>query len=327
MTPIFKNIAFGLAAGALLFTACGKPATDSARRTIPDAPDEAIRTVMTEFANGNGGILWQAMPASYQNDITDLMHLAGSKIDPEIYDQSFATIAHFAEVLDQQQVFILNSTFMQQQSAEQLARLEAALPSIVGLIETFVTSDLASANGLLHFDGQAFFDTTVSQFTEYCEALAQLAGEASVFSGYDQAVLAVLEANDLEATVQMTVPGQASYQAVFTRVEQRWVPADIASEWPATIAQAIANLEATSVDTMRTQKPQIMAALTMMDGVLTQIAAAETQAQFDQSLKGAIMPLMGLLLMGQGLGGMQSAAEPPEPATPVTPSGSNPVQQ
>jgi hypothetical protein len=137
----------------------------------------------------------------------------------------------------------------------------------------------------------------------------------------------VLEANDLEATVQMTVPGQASYQAVFTRVEQRWVPADIASEWPATIAQAIANLEATSVDTMRTQKPQIMAALTMMDGVLTQIAAAETQAQFDQSLKGAIMPLMGLLLMGQGLGGMQSAAEAAEPATPVTPSGSNPVQQ
>jgi len=63
---------------------------------------------------------------------------------------------------------------------------------------------------------------------------------------------------------------------------------------------------------MAAQKPQIMGVLTMIDGVLTQIAAAETQEQFDQSLKGAMMPIMGLIMMGQGMG----APAAPVPAAP-----------
>ena len=48
----------------------------------------------------------------------------------------------------------------------------------------------------------------------------------------------------------------------------------------------------------------------MVEGVLTQIEAAETQEQFDQALQGAMMPLMGIMMMGQGMGA---------PAAPVTP--------
>ena len=82
---ISKKIALGLTAGALLLTGCGKKAEEAAAVTIPDAPDAAIQTVITEFAKGNGGILWQAMPASYQSDVNTLAQLAGSKIDPEVY--------------------------------------------------------------------------------------------------------------------------------------------------------------------------------------------------------------------------------------------------
>ncbi len=317
---ISKKVTLGLAAGALVFTACGKKSEEAAGVTIPDAPDAAIQTVITEFAKGNGGIIWQAMPTSYQTDVSDLLHLAGSKIDPELYDKSFATIARLAEVIDQQQALILNSSFMQGRSAEEMAQLEAALPSIVGLLGAITSSELASSTGLLNFNGQDFFDTTVSQFTQYAETLGQLAGEESMLSNYMNTVVTVIEADDLQATLLTTVPGKEPVEQAFSKVEQRWVPSEMASDWVAKIAEATAELEATSMQDIAANKPQMMGVLTMLDGVLAQIAAAETQEQFDQSLKGAMMPLMGLMMMGQGMGGSAAPAAPMPAAPVVAPS-------
>jgi hypothetical protein len=171
---------------------------------------------------------------------------------------------------------------------------------------------LASSAGLLNFDGQVFFDTTVSTLAGYAEALAVLAGEDYVLSDYVNSVVSVVEADDLTATLRMTLPGEAPIEQAFTQVEARWVPTEIASEWAARIAAATAELEATSAEELAAQKPQIMGVLTMIDGVLTQIAAAETQEQFDQSLQGAMVPLMGLMMMGQGMG----APAAPMPANP-----------
>ncbi len=159
MLSISKTVALGLTASALIFTACGQSTEEGAAPagvTIPDAPDAAIQTVITEFAQGNGGIIWQAMPSTYQTDVNDLLHLAGSKLDAEIYDKSFATIARLADVVEQQQAFILGSSFMEGRSVEEMAQLEAALPSVVGIVNTLTTSELASTAGLANFDGQAF---------------------------------------------------------------------------------------------------------------------------------------------------------------------------
>lgn len=318
---ISKKIALGLTAAALLLTGCGKKAEEAATVTIPDAPDNAIQTVITEFAKGNGGILWQAMPASYQSDVNTLAQLAGSKIDPEVYGKSFATIARLAEVIDQQQVLILNSSVMQGRSAEEMAELEAALPSIVGLLGAITSSELASSTGLLNFNGQDFFDTTVSQFTQYAETLGQLAGEESMLSNYMNTVVTVVEADDLQATLLTTVPGKEPLEQVFTKVEQRWVPSEMASDWSSEIAEAKAELDATFIEDMAAQKPQIMSVLAMIDGVLAQIAAAENQQQFDQSLQGAI-----LMMVGPGWGGSDAPVTPMPIAPVIAPSAIPAVQ-
>ena len=315
MFPNSKALALGLTASVLLLTGCGKKAEEATAVTIPVAPDAAIQNVITEFAKGNGGIIWQAMPTSYQTDVSDLLHLAGSKIDPELYDKSFATIARLAEVIDQQQALILNSSFMQDRSAEEMAQLEAALPTIVDLVGTITSSELASITGLLNFNGQDFFDTTVSQFTQYAETLGQLAGEESMLSNYMNTVVTAVEVDDLQAILLTTFPGKEPVEQAFTKVEQQWVPSEMASDWAAKIAEATAELEATSMEDIAANKPQMMGVLTMIDGVLAQIAAAETQEQFDQSLKGAMMPLMGLLMMGQGMG-ESAAPAAPMPAAP-----------
>jgi len=315
ITQISKHLALGLTASAFAFTACGKK-MEAPVDPIPAAPDAAIQTVITEFAQGNGGILWEAMPASYQGDVTALVKLAGTKIDPEIYDKSFATIGRLAEVVDQQKAFILNTSFLEGRSPEEMAQFEAALPSIVGVINALTQSELASSTGLLNFDGQTFFDTTVSKLAGYVEELSVLAGEEYVLSDYVNSVVSVVEADDSQATLLMAIPGEAPVEQAFTKVETRWVPAELASEWVESIAESTAQLEATSPADVAAQKPQIMGVLTMIDGVLTQIAAAETQEQFDQSLQGAMMPIMGLMMMGQSMGGGMSAPAAPMPAAP-----------
>lgn len=308
-----KTLALGLTASALIFTACGKQSEEAAGVTIPDAPDAAIQTVITEFAEGNGGIIWQAMPATYQTDLNGLVQLAGTKLDAEVYDKSFATIGRLAAVVEKQQAFILGCSFLEGRTAEEMAQLEAALPSVVGIVNTLTSSELASTAGLASFDGQAFFDTTVSKFASYSDELAKLAGEESMLSDYANTVVSIVEADDSSATLLTTITGQEPVEQDFTKVEGRWVPAEMASEWAANIAEATANIEATTGEEMAAQKPQIMGVLTMLDGVLSQIEAAETQEQFDQSLQGAMMPL--IMMMGQGMGGMGAPAAP-MPAAP-----------
>lgn len=320
-----------LSASALLFTACGdKPETSEApvevaKPTYPDAPDAAMKFVATELAAGNGGVLWEAMPASYQADVNKLAQLAGTKIDGEIYDQVFSVVGRLGTVIDAKQEFILNTELGGAQPAEQKAQMEAAIPSIVSLIGTISNSPVASSAGLQSFDGQAFFDTTVSSLLKDLEAMSALQGEESAFSLADLGDMAVsvVDSSEDSATLLTSVAGQEPLEEVYSKIEDRWVPAELASQWTQNMGSATAQLEAISPEQIEASKPQAQMVIGMIDGVLTQLEGAETQQQFDQALQGAMMPLMGLMMMGQQ-GGMGAPAAPTPMPAPVVPAA--PVQ-
>lgn len=308
----------GVALCSLFMTACGgseTAETASAEVSIPDAPDAAIEMIAKELAEGNGGILWKAMPASYQDDLNSIVRIAGAKVDPELYNKSFALIGRLAEVADKQKTFILNTELGGKQPEEQIAKVEAAWPSIIGSVATITSSPLASVEGLQAFEGQAFFDNTVSKLIAYIEDLAILSGEPNPLQ---LGTVEVLESAEDTAVLEMTSPNGSVETEAFTKVEGRWVPTEMATEWAASMVEAKVQLESISPEQIAQNKPQMMGVLAMAEGILTQIEAAETQEQFDQALQGAMMPLMGLMMMQQGMGGGQSA--PAMPAMPVSPS-------
>ncbi|MGJ8640411.1 MAG: hypothetical protein ACSHYA_13575 [Opitutaceae bacterium] len=325
-TPI-TYLSLGLAAGTLLFSGCGKPAGDDASAapaspaevTIPDAPDAAMKTIFTELADGNGGILWKAMPESYQGDVNKVVQLAGTKIDAEMYDQSFALIGRLGEVAGKQKDFLLNMSMLEGQGPELKQQVEQAVPALVQVFDLISKSDIATSAGLKSFEGQKFFDSTVSQ-------IAKLSMELAKFSDVEQpslddlrdAVFTVVEQTDTSATLNMKATGEEQTEEL-VKVEGRWVPADLANDWTSSVAEAISELEAIKLEDIAAQKPQIMGVITMLDGVLTQIEAAETQEQFDQALQGAMMPIMGLMMMGGGMGGSAPAMPMPGPSLPTAP--------
>ncbi len=297
----------GAALCALFMAACGGSDKAPAEVTIPDAPDAAITTIGEQLAEGNGGILWKAMPASYQTDVNSIVQLASSKVDAELYNKSFALIDRLADVADKQKAFILNTELGGAKPEEQIAKVEAAWPSIIGFVKTITHSSVASVEGLQTFEGQNFCDTTISGMIAYAGDLAALSGEANPL---EFGTVKLLESTDSTAMLELTSPDGTVESEEFTKVEGRWVPTEMATEWATSMADAKAQLEAISPEEIAQNKPQILGVLTMVEGILTQLDAAETQEQFDQALQGAMMPIMGLMMMQGGMGGSSAPAIP-----------------
>lgn len=295
MSTIHKILIPCAAFGAALLTACG----GSSEVKIPDAADAAIETISQELSAGNGGILWQAMPASYQTDVNEVAQLAATKVDAEVYDKSFSLIARLAEVANKQKTFILNTKLGGESSAEEIAKVDAAWPSIIGFVQTIATSSISSTAGLQTFDGQLFCEQTISPLVGYSKDLAALTGEADPLSLGD---IKLVASTDTTAQLEMTAPDGSVYAESFTKVENRWVPSELASQWATNVADAKAQLEAISPEEIAQKKPQIMGAITMFEGILAQLEAAQNQEQFDLALQGAMMPIMGLIMMQGGMG-------------------------
>lgn len=317
-----KFISYALVVSALGLTACGKnsevseAALASETAKIPDAPDVAIKFVLDEVAKANGTVLWQAMPASYQEDINSIARLAGRKIDAEIYDKAFSMIDRLASVLNKQKEFVLNSELGgKEQDEEELAQMRNAWPSVMDLVDTISSSSLSTAAGLKSFEGEPFFKDTVSAVLAEMDTLARLqpdSGQPSL-SDLDQTEIRLIESTDSEASLEMTVPGEEPEVRSVVKVEDQWVPLEMAETWEVQTAEARRQLEAIDPEKMAKQKPQILGVFAMIEGVLTQIEAAETQEQFDQALQGAMMPIMGLMMMGQGMGGDAPSGNAPVP--------------
>jgi hypothetical protein len=240
------------------------------------------------------------MPTSYQTDINAIAQLAGSKVDPEIYDKSFGLFGRFAEVADKQKSFILNTKLGGELAAEQIAEIEAAWPSIIGSIQTIVTSSISSSAGLRAFDGQGFSEQTLPALFKYSNDLAAISKEENPFGSLEFDRLKTIENADTAAVIEITFTNGDVETEDFIKVENRWVPTEMATNWSTQIADTEKKLEAISSEEMAKNKPQIMGVITMLDGILTQLEKAETQEQFDQALRGAMMPIGMLIMQGMG---------------------------
>ena len=296
---------------ALFFTACGA-GISSTTVTISDEPSAAMQTIADEVTAGNCGILWHAMPTSYQTDINAIAQLAGSKVDPEIYDKSFGLVSRFAEVADKQKLFILNTKLGGELAAEQMAEIEAGWPSIIGFIHTIVTSSISNSAGLRAFDGQVFFEQTLPALFKYSNDLAAISNEENPFGSLEFGSMKTVESTDTTAVLEITFTKGGVETKCLTKIENRWVPTEIAIIWSTEIGDAKKQLEAISYEEMAKNKPQIMGMITMLDGILTQLNTAETQEQFDQALQGAMIPI-GLLMMqsmGEGIGAPEIPVAP-----------------
>lgn len=289
-----------LVVASLMLSGCG-----GKEASIPDAPDAAVKKISSELSAANGGILWEAMPETYRADVNEIVHLAGTKVDAEVYDKTFALVDQLVAVADKQKEFIFNTGMVKQGNAEDIESLKSAWPSMMGFFKSITESSIASSEGLKTFDGQAFCEVTISKLIGHALEMNKYSKDEMPLEEYLNTTVKTLSNSETEATLELTAVGGAVTVQDFLKIENRWVPSDIASEWTSQVEEIKTNLAAFTPEKMNQNKPQIMGMITMLEGVLSQIETAQTQEQFDQAIQSSMGSLMGLMMMQQSFGGSQ----------------------
>src|SRR5262249_30851728 len=60
-------------------------ASDRPAHTVLDTPDGAMRALLDGWGADNPEALWDALPAGYQQDVNDLVHLTARRLHPEAW--------------------------------------------------------------------------------------------------------------------------------------------------------------------------------------------------------------------------------------------------
>ena len=80
----------------------------NAKLVSAPTPDQAIEQMAHSIADGRFDAAWQALPPSYQNDITEVVHLGASEMDAELWNRTFTVLQKTTRILSEKRNFILD---------------------------------------------------------------------------------------------------------------------------------------------------------------------------------------------------------------------------
>lgn len=292
---------------------------------VPSTPDGTVTAVAAALADGKPQVLWTAMPASYQKDVTGLIRAFADKMDADIYDKGWGLAKKLVKVLREKRAFILASPAMAQGGIDKV-KAEAQWDTLVGALDALVNSEVSSVAGLKSVDVGDFLRNTGSKLMSAASKGSQLTPDDKYnkeFVAKLRGVKAeVVSSEQDKATLKMTVPGEEPKTEEFVRVEGRWVPKEIADGWSKAIADLRKSLDEMSGDALAKKKPQILAMLGAAEPMLDQFLKAETQEQFNQ----VIAQTMGMVggLMGGMMGGPMTKSGPAPKSTSATKTAPTP---
>lgn len=301
-----KNYSILMILGAVVIVgACGASATAG----IPSTPDGTVLYVTQHVADGHPEVLWEALPASYQSDIAGLTHDFAAKIDAEAWNKTFAVSGKAIKLLqDKKELFFQTSLF--NMAGDKKNEIAANWDTATLALGTLIGSDVSDLEKLKTIDWKAFLATTGADLME----LSRKASAATEENSYETEFLAKARGLKVEvkenqgdtATLMMTSPDEEPEELKMTRIEGRWVPNDLSDDWKKDVADARLKIDKMTPETMAQQKVQYMMGLAMAEGLIDQLAQAQTPEQLEQMLGG----IFGMFMGGHGQGSDQAPVAP-----------------
>ena len=298
------------------------PAETGSGRPRPSVKaDVAVREVVAGMQARRPEAIWNFLPPSYGQDVNKLVREFAGRMDPELWNRTFATLRRATNVLHAKKEFILEHPRVQ--SAEQIdvEELEAAWDGLVGLVETLATSEISDLENLKRFDGGTFFAQTGGRLMQQIAAVSALTPDDDFAAGLEElgevkATLVSESADGRSAVVRLESPDPEDEprDVEFVLVEGKWIPRDLADAWDATIADYRTDmLERTAPESVQQTRDQVLPLLVAIDGTLKDLERAKTQDEFNLVVQQQIeQPL-------QAMFGKKPA--PKKPRTSAAPRG------
>ncbi len=253
--------------------------------------DEAVRQVFQGLEQSRTEVLWQALPASYQTDVTSIVHGMGENADPQLWNGTFRIVGKLARVLDEKKEYIQKQPLVAAKMGETPGSQEG-YDVAVKLLRTLAESELADVSNVKTLDVQAFLAGTVSRMVSQVRGLAMLSPEsAESLEGLKESKVSLVSQKGKTAVVRI-VNGDKSDDKEMVLVEGKWIPAEMAEGWKDKVAEIQAQLAALPSNKGSAESAQFLALMGPMEGALDELLAAQSSQEFDS----AVQKLVGMVM-------------------------------
>jgi hypothetical protein len=251
------------------------------KRAQADTADAAVQAVVEGLKQNHPEAFWDFLPASYQQDLNDLVHLFAERMDADLWNKSVGVLRKLAQVLKSKKDFLAAARAPTGQAPG--GPSSAELATIGELLDTLLAGDLADLANLKKADGRKFLESTGGKLLGQLRAAGQdpFAGRLGLFSDLH---FKLKETSADSATLTIEAPGEPANDREFVRVEGKWIPRDLRDEWIENIGESKARLSMLSPENLAGLKPQLLELLSTIDGVLENLAAANSKSEFVASM-------------------------------------------
>jgi hypothetical protein len=262
------------------------------RPVIPRAPADAVQVVVKGLAEHKPQVLWDALPASYQADVRELIATFCAHMDPETYDRAFRVLDKMVNVLAEREDYFANSPV-----ALSVPLLESSIGrnwrDDVGMLETIIHSDLSSLARLKQMDPGAFLASTGHNVIAGLEDLRVRSQRDPGLNRWEKLSRSLNESriqfvmtSESEGVLKFTSPTNATGREVpLIQVEGRWIPADLAGSWKSRMARAREGMTHLSGPEFAKAKPMLFLVLGAFESKLDSLLHAGSQEEFDEKLR------------------------------------------
>jgi len=270
--------------------------TQGNAKLVSDAtPDQAIEQTARSVADGRFDAAWQALPPSYQDDITEIVHRGAAEMDAELWNRTFTVLQKTTRILSEKRDFILDHPMLAS-NIENRSEAEAGWDSVVSVFKVLVDSELADLNKVQSLDVEEFLgDTGKTLWTELGRA-----AKLSPDNAFEKAMndlrttnATVLSVEDQTARVRIEVPGKPVKEEDYVKVEGRWIPAELARGWGEMMDETRQKLAQLSGEAGATNRQAALMQLSMIEAVLDNLQAAQTAEEFQAGLGAAMGAVLG----------------------------------
>lgn len=275
-----------------------KSAKSSEPVSFPSNPSaqEFMDIVLRELKNDNTIVIWDALPASKQKQIQEVVKLASTRIEQKTLNLIKKFRGELLTTLKSKKQFVLNSKVIPI-PPNQKAALAKSYDPIVGLIEAAIPVEWMDVSYLQNSETRDMISVYIDNMISKAESLEKSLPDDNPFKGKiwakPQSANAKVIASS-EAMVTFEVPGVPTIPVKYVLSEGRWLPEATVTNWDQTMGQVKGVLEAANPKEIHTQVGTGLAAANFALGT---ISTAESQEEFDER----IVELMGRFGMGGGM--------------------------
>ena len=265
--------------------------------SFPSNPtaQEFMDIIVREVQKENPMVLWDALPASKQDQAQEVLKLATTKIEQRTLNLIKKFRADLLTALRSKKQFILNSRVIPI-PPDQRPVLAGSYDSLVGMIEASIPAEWMDANYLQKTPVRDVLSVYVNKVNRKSKDLEKSLPSDSPFKAMANqtdisATAQTISSNEADVTIVATGVPDASMKFILS--EGRWLPQDLLANWGQAMTQATGVLESANPKEIHMTVGQV---LLFANGLLGAISSAETQQEFDEQIE----QLMGMV---PGIGG------------------------